>query len=57
MINEELSFTDSITEWFRKWIASINTKVLPKQTIVQMIGTDDIFLNFNYTDTLREHMA
>ena len=52
MINEELNFTNSITKWFRKWIASINTRVLPKQTIVQMIGTDDIFLNFNYTDTL-----
>lgn len=52
MINEELSFTYSITEWFRKWIATINTSVLPKQNIVQMIGTHDIFLNFNYTDTL-----
>lgn len=54
MINEELSFTKSVTEWFRKWIASINTKVLPKHAIVQIIGTDDIFLNFNYTDTLEK---
>lgn len=54
MINEELNFTKAITEWFRKWIASINTKVLPKQSIVRMIGVDDIFLNFNYTDTLEQ---
>lgn len=52
MINEELSFTTPITEWFRKWIASINTKVIPKQNIIQLIGIEDVFLNFNYTDTL-----
>lgn len=52
MINEELSFTDEIVYWFCRWLDTINTHVAPKKEITKLIDAEDVFLNFNYTDTL-----
>lgn len=52
MISKELDFTKDVEYWFYYWIASINTHVMQKTNILDMISAEDLFLNFNYTDTL-----
>ncbi|WGT39278.1 AbiH family protein [Lysinibacillus sp. 1 U-2021] len=52
MINEELNFTDEMTQQFTKWIETINTTVQPLSQIIPIIKRHNIYLNFNYTDTL-----
>ena len=52
MINEELDFTDDIVYWFFRWIDTINTHVAPKVEFARLFSIEDVFLTFNYTDTL-----
>ncbi len=52
MINEELNFTDEMTRQFIKWIDSINTMVQPLPHLEHIMKSSNIYLNFNYTDTL-----
>lgn len=52
MINEELNFTGEMTRQFTKWIETINTMVQPLPLIVPIVKKNNIYLNFNYTDTL-----
>lgn len=52
MINEELDFTDDIVYWFFRWIDTINTHVASKSEFARLFSAEDVFLTFNYTDTL-----
>lgn len=51
MVGEALSFASDISRYFSKWISGINTHVCP---IIpnNIINSNCLFLNFNYTDTL-----
>lgn len=51
MIGEDLKFASQIPLFLSEWIRSINTKALPiiSENIMQ---PDNLYLNFNYTDTL-----
>ena len=51
MVGEALSFASDIPRYFSKWISGINTHVC---SIVptNIINSNYLFLNFNYTDTL-----
>ena len=53
MIEKELSFADSIQKYLYHWIKSINTNVIPKFDS-KIINNENIFINFNYTDTLEK---
>lgn len=52
MINEELDFTDDIVKWFFRWIDTINTHVPPIPRYIGMFSPADVYMTFNYTDTL-----
>lgn len=52
MINEELNFTDEMTRQFTNWIETINTMVQPLPHLEHIMTSSNIYLNFNYTDTL-----
>lgn len=53
MIEKELSFADKIQKYLYNWIQSINTNV---HSIFnsQIINNENLFINFNYTDTLEK---
>lgn len=51
MIEKELSFADEIHKYLYYWIQTINTNVSPKFS-EQIINNENVFINFNYTDTL-----
>lgn len=50
-IIEELEFSTRISEILKEWIQSINTNVEPVVSD-KIIDNGNIFINFNYTDTL-----
>lgn len=56
MIQEELKFTNDIDYQFKRWIGRLNTMVRPLQSITEVLNickdSQNLFLNFNYTDTL-----
>ena len=53
MIEQDLSFASEIPYYFRQWIITINmnTNILPIFPL-NSFDTSDLFLNFNYTNTL-----
>lgn len=51
MIEQDLSFAADIPRYFLEWIRTINTNV-PPICSSKIIGINDLFLNFNYTNTL-----
>lgn len=52
-ISDELKFSSQISEYLSKWIKSINTKTKPIISR-KIINNENIFINFNYTDTLEK---
>lgn len=52
-ISEELEFSTKISEHLSEWIKSINTKIIPIISR-KIINNDNIYINFNYTDTLEK---
>lgn len=55
MINEELSFMDAVENEFGNWINKIDTQISSLSNLVSIMNKNNIYLNFNYTDTL-EHV-
>lgn len=51
MIAQELSFASEIPYYFKEWIIGINTNISPIFTS-NIFDVTDLFLNFNYTNTL-----
>lgn len=51
MVGEALSFASDIPKHFSKWISGIDTHVCPIIS-ANIINSNCLFLNFNYTDTL-----
>lgn len=53
MISEELSFSDNISAYIKNWILSLQT-IRKKKISTNIINQDNIFISFNYTDTLEQ---
>ena len=51
VITDELEFSTQISEYLSEWIKSIDTKTKPVVSR-KIINNENIFINFNYTDTL-----
>ena len=51
MIGQALDFAPDIPNYFREWIQGINTCVQPIMPS-HIVAQDNLFLSFNYTDTL-----
>lgn len=54
MIDEELNFTSEMKKQFAKWITSMNTEVEKLASLTPLMKPDNIYMNFNYTDTLEK---
>ena len=52
-ISDELEFSTKISEYLLEWIKSIDIKAKPVVSH-KIINNDNIFINFNYTDTLEK---
>lgn len=50
-ISDEIRFSAYISEHLQEWIKNIDTKVLPIVSD-KIVNNQNLFLNFNYTDTL-----
>ena len=53
MISEELSFSENISAYIKNWILSLQT-IREKKISTNIINQDNIFISFNYTDTLEQ---
>lgn len=51
MIGETLAFASDIPKYFIEWISSVDTNVSPVMPS-HMVDKDNLYLSFNYTDTL-----
>ena len=52
-ISDELEFSTKISEYLLEWVKSIDIKTKPAVSR-KIINNDNIFINFNYTDTLEK---
>lgn len=53
VISDELQFSTQIAEYLLEWIKSIDIKTKPVVSR-KIINNENIFINFNYTDTLEK---
>lgn len=53
MVGEDLKFSKQISYYFSEWIKIFNTHTY-KMVSSKIICNDNIFINFNYTDTLEK---
>lgn len=53
MISEELSFSENISAYIKNWILSLQT-AREKKISTDIINQDNVFVSFNYTDTLEQ---